>query len=76
MIRAVVVDGESLGVDDVDAVASGATVSLAPSVAGRMQATNDIVSSIVRDGAVAYGITTGFGRMSDVAIPPDPGRQP
>ena len=71
MIRAVVVDGESLGVDDVDAVASGATVSLAPSVAGRMQATNDIVASIVRDGAVAYGITTGFGRLSDVAIPTD-----
>jgi histidine ammonia-lyase len=71
MIRAVVVDGESLGVDDVEAVASGAPVSLAPSVAGRMQATNDIVSSIVREGAVAYGITTGFGRLADVAIPPE-----
>ncbi len=64
-------DGASLGVDDVEAVANGAPVSLAESVAPRMRATNDIVATIVRDGTVAYGITTGFGKLSEVAIPPD-----
>src|SRR5687767_851094 len=71
MIREVVIDGRSLGIDDVEAVANGASVSLAESVVGRMRATNSIVASIVRDGAVAYGITTGFGKLSDVAIPPE-----
>ena len=71
MTRGVVIDGQSLGIADVAAVADGAPVSLAPSVAGRMRVTNDIVTAIVRNGAVAYGITTGFGKLSDVAIPPD-----
>ena len=69
MIQGIVIDGQSLGVDDVEAVANGAPVSLAHSVAARMRTTNSIVASIVRDGAVAYGITTGFGKLSDVAIP-------
>ena len=71
MSREVVVDGMSLAIDHVEAVANGARVSLAPSVVSRMQSTNDIVSALVRQGTVAYGITTGFGKMSDVAIPPD-----
>jgi histidine ammonia-lyase len=71
MMQRVVIDGESLDVRSVHAVAEGASVALAPTVAARMEATNRIVSKIVEDGAVAYGITTGFGRMSDVAIPHD-----
>ena len=65
----VVIDGASLDIDDVEVVANGGVVSLAASVAARMRATNDVVGSIVRSGAVAYGITTGFGKLSDVAIP-------
>jgi len=71
MTRGIVVDGASLAIDDVEAVANGAAVSLAPSVAARMRATNEVVASIVRAGTVAYGITTGFGKLSDVAIPPE-----
>ena len=71
MIQGVVIDGQSLDIDDVEAVANGAPVSLDGSVAARMQSTNDIVAAIVREGAVAYGITTGFGKLSDVAIPPE-----
>jgi histidine ammonia-lyase len=71
MSEAVVVDGHSLDVRAVHAVAEGAPVALAPSVAERMRTTNRVVADIVAKGSVAYGITTGFGRMSDVAIPPD-----
>src|SRR5688572_20413389 len=71
MTESVVVDGMSLAIDQVDAVANGAPVSLSPEVAPRMRSTNAIVASIVKRGDVAYGITTGFGKMSDVAIPPD-----
>ena len=71
MIEPIVIDGRSLDVAAVHAVAEGAPVALASSVAARMQSTNRIVSEIVAGGAVAYGITTGFGRMSDVAIAHD-----
>ena len=71
MIESVVIDGDSLDVKSVHAVADGRVVALAPTVAARMQSTNRIVAKIVADGAVAYGITTGFGRMSDIAIPHD-----
>src|SRR5688500_707453 len=69
MVEPVVIDGESLDIQSVHDVAEGRTVSLASTVAPRMLSTNRIVAKIVADGAVAYGITTGFGRMSDVAIP-------
>ena len=71
MIRGVVVDGESLAIEDVEAVSNGAPVSLGPGVEARMASTNAIVAAIVREGAVAYGITTGFGKLSEVAIPAD-----
>jgi histidine ammonia-lyase len=71
MIERVVIDGQSLDVNAVHAVAEGAPVALGSSVGARMRSTHRIVADIVAQGAVAYGITTGFGRMSDIAIPPD-----
>jgi histidine ammonia-lyase len=65
------IDGNSLRLEDVLAVASGAEVRLAPSAEHRMRATRRIVDDLVAKNAVAYGITTGFGKLSDVAIPPD-----
>ena len=67
----VVLDGHSLTLDDVVAVANGATVELAPSARARMERANDVVSALVASNAVAYGVTTGFGKLSDVAIPRD-----
>jgi histidine ammonia-lyase len=65
------IDGNSLRLEDVLAVASGAEVRLAPSAEQRMRATRRIVDDLVARNAVAYGITTGFGKLSDVAIPPE-----
>jgi histidine ammonia-lyase len=71
MAAAVVIDGNSLTIDDVYAVAHGATVTLSPTAAGRMRATRGIVDALVERNEVAYGITTGFGKLSDIAIPRD-----
>jgi histidine ammonia-lyase len=69
---AVVLDGRSLDLAQVRAVAErGASVSVADSARARMRATRGVVEDIVARNAVAYGVTTGFGKMSDVAIPPD-----
>jgi histidine ammonia-lyase len=72
MQTAVIVDGHSLTLDDVIAVArDGAPVELAPAARVRMSRANDVVAALVAGNSVAYGVTTGFGKLSDVAIPRD-----
>jgi histidine ammonia-lyase len=44
-------------------------VSLAPHARQRAGRAREIVDDLVARGAVAYGVTTGFGKLSDVAIP-------
>ncbi len=65
-------DGQSLRIADVAAVAdAGQPVSLAPAAAQRMQRTRDIVTDLAARGEAVYGVTTGFGKLSDIAIPAD-----
>jgi histidine ammonia-lyase len=71
MAASIVLDGESLVIGDVAAVADGAPVSLAPAARARMARTRAIVDAIVERRDVVYGVTTGFGKLSDVAIPHD-----
>src|SRR5690242_16364083 len=72
MAREVVIDGNSLTLEQVTAVAAaGARVSVAPWASQRAGAARKIVDRLVDSRAVAYGVTTGFGKLSDVAIPPD-----
>ena len=72
MPSVVVIDGQSLSLDDVVSVAvRGARVELAPAARARMERANEVVANLVRRNAVAYGVTTGFGKLSDVAIPRD-----
>jgi histidine ammonia-lyase len=71
MPTAVVLDGHSLTLDDVVAVAvRRAPVELAPVARVRMEQANAVVTALVASGAVAYGVTTGFGKLSEIAIPP------
>ena len=65
-----VIDGNSLTLDDVAEVAAGHPVTLAPSAVQRMQATRSAVDRIVESNDVVYGVTTGFGKLSEIAIPP------
>lgn len=66
------IDGRSLTLDDVAAVAErGATVGLSDAARTQMLASHRVVEDIVARNAVVYGVTTGFGKLSEVAIPPD-----
>jgi histidine ammonia-lyase len=68
----VVIDGNSLTLEQVTAVARDrARVSIAPHARQRGKLTRGIVEALVLKRAVAYGVTTGFGKLSDVAIPPE-----
>src|SRR6185503_17174335 len=72
MITDVVIDGNSLTLEQVGAVARDrAAVSLAPHARQRVGVTRGVVDDIVARREVAYGVTTGFGKLSEVAIPPD-----
>ncbi len=64
-------DGRSLHIEDVLAVAEGrCVVSLAPEARARMQVTRDVVDRAVALEAPVYGVNTGFGKLSEVAIAP------
>jgi histidine ammonia-lyase len=68
----VVIDGQALTLAQLRAVADGtARAVLAPAARRRMQGTRAVVDDIVARDAVVYGVTTGFGKLSEVAIPTD-----
>ena len=68
----VVVDGRSLGIDDVRRVARlGVPVVLGREARERMLRTRAVVDRKVAANEVVYGVTTGFGKLSDIAIPPE-----
>jgi histidine ammonia-lyase len=72
MLTEVVLDGNSLTIDQVADVANGGPevrVSVAKNARHRAHVTRSIVEQIATNRAVAYGVTTGFGKLSDVAIP-------
>jgi len=71
MADEVVIDGNSLTLDQVAAVARRRIpVSVAPSARQRAGAARRVVDRLVASNAVAYGVTTGFGKLSEIAIPP------
>lgn len=66
------IDGTRLTVEDVVAVArSGLGVRLSDESARRVGACREYVDRKLSEGAVIYGLTTGFGKFSDRFIPAD-----
>ncbi len=76
MTGTVVLTGAALTIDDIEAVARhGARAELDEAARGRVQEARDVVDGLVASGAVAYGVTTGFGDLASVTIrPEDTGR--
>src|SRR4051812_19102240 len=68
----VVLDGKSLKIETVhDVAVKYAKVSLSDTARNRMKKTQAVVAGIVERGDVVYGVTTGFGKLSEIAIPRD-----
>ncbi|HEY2849290.1 MAG TPA: histidine ammonia-lyase [Gemmatimonadaceae bacterium] len=66
------IDGRTLTIAQLRAVASGgARAALDGAAIARMGATRRVVEALVARNDVVYGVTTGFGKLSDVAIAPD-----
>ncbi len=68
---AIHLDGHSLTIPDVVAVARGhARVAVDPKAWQAVAASRKVVDGLVARGEVAYGITTGFGEFAHVTIEP------
>jgi histidine ammonia-lyase len=67
----ITVDGGALSIDAVVRAARGReAVALDPGVRARMHPARAVVDRLNREGAVAYGVTTGFGALADRAVDP------
>ena len=74
-MQQIVIDGEHLTIEQVIAVAYGNAgdieVVLSHEAQVKVQRAADAVQQLLREGRVAYGITTGFGAFKDKLIPPE-----
>src|SRR5215831_63488 len=63
------IDGESLTIENVHEVAfDRRKVTLDPSAAQKMSRSRAVIESIVNQDRAVYGVSTGFGKLSDVYI--------
>ncbi|HET6764412.1 MAG TPA: aromatic amino acid lyase, partial [Longimicrobiaceae bacterium] len=68
------IDGDGLTLETIERVAFGAgrvEVALGDDAVARMRRSRAVVERAVASGSAVYGVNTGFGRLADVAIPPD-----
>jgi histidine ammonia-lyase len=79
MTETIVLDGNSLTIEQVVAVASGRPaaprVELSAEAKAKVNRAADGVQRLLAQGAVAYGITTGFGAFKDRVIARDEAEQ-
>jgi histidine ammonia-lyase len=67
-----VLDGQSLGIEDVVRVARDprAQVALKPEARRALLKSRGVVDHAIDSGQTIYGINTGFGKLANVRIPP------
>ncbi|TET20731.1 histidine ammonia-lyase [Candidatus Bathyarchaeota archaeon] len=66
----VLIDGESLTVEDVVAVArGGAEVEIPEETQKKVRRCRWVLEEIVKEKKVVYGVTTGFGALGSIKIP-------
>ena len=75
MTETIFLDGNSLTLDQVIAVAYGAPnqprLELTPLAGQRVTRAAAAIQQLLQNGEIAYGITTGFGAFKNRIIPPD-----
>lgn len=65
-------NGQPLTLEQLAAVAYGDTgIALYTEARRRMESSRAVVERLLAEGATVYGINTGFGKLSDVTIPPE-----
>ena len=69
-MRILRLDGNGLGLAELSAVADRSVrVALSPAARRAIRASRRVVDRAIRSGERVYGVTTGFGKFADVAIP-------
>jgi histidine ammonia-lyase len=67
----VILNGQPLTLAEIEAASlTAAPVTLAPAALTRMAQGRALVEEIITAGKTAYGVNTGFGKLSDVHVPP------
>src|SRR5712671_4714173 len=75
-MKALHINGNDLTLDDLrDVVYARRPVLRAPEARERVEKSRAVVEDILANNTVAYAITTGVGKLSDVRIDPDQNRQ-
>ena len=72
MSPTIMIDGHSLSLHEVEAVARDMSlhVVIAPDARDRVTVAREFIEAKAATGERVYGVTTGFGRLADVAIAP------
>jgi len=69
-MRGVELTGQPLSLSEIACVAQGdAALQIGASAHGRIRASRQVIEEIVAQGGVVYGVSTGFGKLSDVHVP-------
>ena len=70
-MKTLTLDGSSLSLEDLSPLVAGEELHLAidPAVEGGIHASRAMVDAHVAAGDVVYGLTTGFGKLKNVAVP-------
>jgi len=62
--------GRSLSLSEIAQVAHGnMSIEVATSARAGIQASRKVIETIVAQGGVVYGVSTGFGKLSEIHIP-------
>ncbi len=71
MSTPLLLSGQPLSLDEISQVAlQGRGVALDPAALPRIRASRAVVDGVLARGETAYGVNTGFGKLSDVRIEP------
>jgi histidine ammonia-lyase len=71
-VRVIAIDGNSLSLEVIACVSrDDASIVLSPEARVRVVASRRVIDRALEKGAVIYGVTTGFGKLSEIRILPD-----
>jgi histidine ammonia-lyase len=65
------IDGRHLTLEEIEAVAFGASIRISPAARERVARAREFVESHLAAGESIYGVTTGFGKLANIVIAPE-----